>query len=42
MHKLTKITPLIRTEIFNNYTEKMKISKWKDKEEYYKDWVLFY
>jgi hypothetical protein len=42
MHKLTKITPLIREEIFNKYKEKMKITKWKDKELYYAELSLYY
>lgn len=42
MHKLTKISPLIRKEIYNKYKEKMKITKWKNKEEYYKELAIFY
>ena len=42
MHKLTKITPLIREEIFNKYKEKMKITKWKNKEEYYEELAWYY
>jgi len=42
MHKLTKITPLIRKEIYRKYKEKMIITKWKNKEEYYKELVIFY
>jgi len=42
MHKLTKITPLIRKEIYRKYKEKMIITKWKDKEEYYKELAIFY
>ncbi len=42
MHKLTKITPLIRKEIFKKYKEKMKITNWKDKEQYYQELSLFY
>ncbi len=35
MHKLTKLTPLIRREIYSKYKEKMRVTKWKRKEEYY-------
>ena len=42
MHSLTKIPPLIRKEIFRNYKEKMKITKWKNKEEYYAELAIFY
>lgn len=42
MYKLTKITPLIREEIFNKYKEKMKITKWKNKEEYYEELAWYY
>lgn len=42
MHKLTKITPLIREEIFNKYKEKMKITKWKNKEEHYIELAWYY
>ena len=42
MHKLTKITPLLRKEIWRKYNEKMKITKWKNKEEEYKALSDFY
>lgn len=42
MHKLTKITPLIRKEIFNKYKEKMKNTKWKNKEACYNELAVFY
>lgn len=35
MHSLTKITPYIRKEIYSKYKEKMRVTKWKKKEEYY-------
>ena len=42
MHKLTKITPLIRKEIWRKYKEKMRISKWKNKEKEYKNLAKYY
>lgn len=42
MHKLTKVTPYIRKEIWKKYIEKMRISKWKWKEKIYVDLWLFY
>ena len=42
MHKLTKITPLLRKEIWRKYSEKMKITKWKHKEDEYKTLAEFY
>lgn len=35
MHKLTKITPLLRKEIWRKYSQEMLISKWKSKEASY-------
>lgn len=35
MHKLTKVTPLIRKDIWRKFTEKMRITKWKNKEAEY-------
>jgi hypothetical protein len=42
MHKLTKITPLIRKEIYRKYKEKMIITRGKNKEEYYSELAVFY
>ena len=42
MHKLTKLTPLIRKEIYRKYKEKMKITRGKWKEEYYKELAEYY
>ena len=42
MHKLTKITPYIRKEIYNKYREKMQITKWKNKEQYYEELSVYY
>jgi len=42
MHKLTKITPFIRKEIWFNYKEKMRITRWKEKEPYYKELAKIY
>ncbi len=42
MHSLTKISPLIRKEIFTKYKEKMKIKKWKNKEDYYEELSWYY
>lgn len=42
MHSLTKIPELIRKEIFKKYKEKMKITKWKNKEKYYVELATFY
>lgn len=42
MHKLTKVTPLIRREIWRKYKEKMFITKWKYKEQEYKELATFY
>lgn len=42
MHKLTKITPLIRKEIYRKYKEKMIITRGKNKEEYYSELAIFY
>ncbi len=42
MHKLTKLTPLIRREIYSKYKEKMRVTKWKKKEEcYYELWDYY-
>ncbi len=35
MHKLTKITPYIRKEIWRKYKEEIQITKWKNKEAEY-------
>jgi len=42
MHCLTKITPFMRKEIYTKYKEKMKVTKWKKKEESYKELWIFY
>jgi transposase InsO family protein len=42
MHSLTKIPPLIRKEIYNKYKTQMRITRWKNKEVYYKELALFY
>jgi hypothetical protein len=42
MHKLTKLTPLIREEIFNKYVNQMKITRWKKKEKYYEELGWYY
>lgn len=42
MHKLTKITPYIRKEIWRKYKEKMIITKWKNKESFYIELAEFY
>jgi hypothetical protein len=42
MHKLTKITPLIRKEIWRKYKENMQITKWKHKEDQYEVLAGFY
>ena len=42
MHKLTKITPLLRKEIWRKYTEKMTKTKWKNKEKFYEKLSLIY
>jgi transposase InsO family protein len=42
MHSLTKLTPLIRKEIYSKYKEKMTTTKWKKKEELYKELATFY
>ena len=42
MHSLTKITPLIRKEIYGKYKEKMRVTKWKQKEEYYRELWVYY
>lgn len=42
MHKLTKLTPLIRKEVYRKYKEKMKITRGKWKEEYYKELAEYY
>lgn len=42
MHKLTKVTPLIRKEIYRKYSEKMQITKWKNKESFYVELATIY
>ena len=42
MHKLTKITPLFRKEIWKKYKEKMRITKWKNKEAFYVESAEYY
>ena len=42
MHKLTKLTPLLRKDIWRKYSEKMEITKWKNKEAEYKALAEFY
>jgi len=42
MHKLTKITPFIRKEIWLKYSQKMKKTKWKWKELFYVELAVFY
>ena len=42
MHSLTKLPPLIRKEIYSKYKEKMKITRWKKKEEYYDELWQYY
>ena len=42
MHKLTKITPFIRKEIWRKYKEKMRETKWKWKEDCYSDLWEYY
>jgi hypothetical protein len=42
MHKLTKITPLFRKEILVKYKNKMKITKWKNKEAFYVELAKYY
>lgn len=36
MHKLTKLTTFTRKEIYREYKERMKNTKWKEKEKFYK------
>ena len=42
MHKLTKLTPLLRKDIWRKYSEEMEITKWKNKEAEYKALAEFY
>jgi len=42
MHKLTKLTSFTRKEIYRKYTEKMRETKWKGKEKFYKDIAPIY
>ena len=42
MHKLTKITPFIRKEVWYKYKEKMRKTKWKWKELFYVELSTFY
>lgn len=46
MHSLSRLTPYKRKELYRKYTEKMRETKWKYKEEFYKEvapeyWVHF-
>jgi transposase InsO family protein len=42
MHKLTRISPFRRKEIWRKYSEKMKETKWKKKEQFYTDMSDYY
>ncbi len=42
MHKLTKLTPLIRKERWIKYKNKMRITKWKNKEAFYLELAEYY
>jgi len=42
MHKLTKITPLFHKEIWIKYKNKMRITKWKNKEAFYVELAEYY
>ena len=42
MHSLTKLTPFVRKEIYTKYKERMKLTKWKRKEECYTELAAFY
>ncbi len=42
MHKLTKLTPLFRKEIWIKYKNKMRITKWKNKEAFYFELAEYY
>ena len=42
MHKLTKLTPLIRKEIYTKYKKKMMSTKWKNKEAYLSELASYY
>jgi hypothetical protein len=42
MHKLTKITPFIRKEVWLKYSQKMRKTKWKWKELFYVELSTFY
>ena len=42
MHSLTKLTPFLRKELHAKYRTKMAATKWKKKEEYYKELSIFY
>ena len=37
MHKLSKLTSFTRKEIYRKYKERMKNTKWKEKEKFYKE-----
>lgn len=42
MHKLTKLTSFTRKEIYRKYTEKMRETKWKNKEKFYEEIAPIY
>jgi len=42
MHSLTKVSPFIRKEIHKKYSEKMSLTKWKKKEDCYKELWEYY
>jgi len=42
MHKLTRISPFRRKEIWRKYSEKMRETKWKKKEQFYEDMAEYY
>ena len=42
MHKLTKLTPFMRKEIYAKYNKKMTETKWKKKEECYQELWEYY
>ena len=42
MHKLTIISPLTRERIWREYNEKMRVTKWKEKEDCYKALAFYH
>ena len=42
MHKLMIISPLTRERIWREYNEKMRVTKWKKKEECYKSMAIYH